>query len=133
MHEWILLPLNCFFNCLVKFEVRLPAETIYFVVSQRIAAIMAGSILDESNQVPVHARFRAANRTVQDAICLMNAHRIGALVVTDQESGGEAGEGTPGYSHQRYSWGGTTRSIVESSDICGVITERDVMRTCGAR
>ena len=44
----------------------------------------------------------SADRTVHDAVVEMNAHRIGALVVT-----GEAGE------------------------VVGVISERDVLRMCG--
>jgi CBS domain-containing protein len=46
----------------------------------------------------------AVDKTVHDAICKLNEHGIGALVVT-----GESGE------------------------ISGIITERDIMRECGER
>jgi len=42
-------------------------------------------------------------KTVHDAVRLLNEHGIGSLVVTD-----------------------------ESDDVCGILTERDVLRECGA-
>ncbi len=44
------------------------------------------------------------DKTVHDAICKLNEHRIGALLVT--------GEG---------------------NEICGIITERDILQECGQR
>jgi CBS domain-containing protein len=44
------------------------------------------------------------DETVQEAICKLNEHRIGALVVTD-----------------------------ERGETCGIITERDILRHCGQR
>ncbi len=44
----------------------------------------------------------APDRTVHDAICEMNRHKIGALVVTD-----------------------------ETGEIQGIVTERDILRMCG--
>ncbi len=41
-------------------------------------------------------------KTVHDAICLLNEHGIGALVVTE-----------------------------EGDEVCGIITERDILRECG--
>ncbi len=46
-----------------------------------------------------------ADRTVHDAICQMNEHRIGALVVTEEGTRAPA----------------------------GIVTERDVLQTCGER
>jgi CBS domain-containing protein len=45
-----------------------------------------------------------ADRTVHDAVRKLNEHKIGALVVTD-----------------------------EGGEICGIITERDILRECGER
>jgi CBS domain-containing protein len=44
-----------------------------------------------------------ADRTVHEAVCALNEHRIGALIVTDE------------------------------SGVCGIITERDILRECGER
>ena len=44
------------------------------------------------------------DRTVHDAICKMNAYRIGAVVVTD-----------------------------DTGEIQGIVTERDILRMCGER
>ncbi len=46
----------------------------------------------------------APDRTVHDAICEMNRHKIGAVVVTD-----------------------------ETGEIHGIVTERDILRMCGER
>jgi len=77
--------------------------------------------------------------TVHDAICRLNKHHVGALVVTEWRSESEPepeprGAGpTPSHSHIRLSWGGTTASVMESQEICGLITERDIMMECGER
>jgi CBS domain-containing protein len=72
-----------------------------------------------------------ASQTVHEAICKLNEHRIGALVVTDSSAQSGGADPTTSHSHLRYSWGGTTASAIVSSEICGVITERDIMRECG--
>lgn len=72
-----------------------------------------------------------ADQTVHEGICKMNEHRIGALVVTDSSAKNADANPTTSHSHLRYSWGGTTASAIVSSQICGVVTERDVMRECG--
>ncbi len=72
-----------------------------------------------------------AAQTVQEAICMLNEHRIGALVVTESSDGNAGADPTVSHSHLRFSWGGTTASAIVSSEICGVITERDIMRECG--
>jgi IMP dehydrogenase len=72
-----------------------------------------------------------ADQTVHEAMCLMNEHRIGALVVKDSKTTNEGADPSVSHSHLRYSWGGTTASAIVSGQICGVITERDIMRECG--
>lgn len=74
-----------------------------------------------------------ANSTVHDAISKMNHHHVGALVVTDWQLPAESEDTTGGHRHIRYSWGGTTASIMQSQAICGLITERDIMVHCGER
>lgn len=86
-------------------------------------------ILDRENQGT--ATINAA-ATVHDAICKLNKHRVGALVVTEWRSEPAVREGpAPSHSHIRLSWGGTTASVMESQEICGLITERDIMMECG--
>jgi CBS domain-containing protein len=72
-----------------------------------------------------------ADETVQAAMCKMNEHRIGALVVTDSGAKSADVDPTTSHSHLRFSWGGTTASAIISNAICGVITERDILRECG--
>jgi CBS domain-containing protein len=72
-----------------------------------------------------------ANQTVHEAICKLNEHKTGALVVTDSSAENAGADPTTSHSHLRYSWGGTTASAIVSNEICGVITERDIMRECG--
>ena len=72
-----------------------------------------------------------ADCTIHEAITLLNAERIGALMVTDQAAEVKSGHSDSGHRHVRYSRGGTTATTVESSEICGIVTERDVLRTCG--
>ncbi|NIM50396.1 MAG: CBS domain-containing protein [Gemmatimonadales bacterium] len=72
-----------------------------------------------------------ANQTIHEAICKLNEHRIGALVVTDSNAANAGADPGTSHSHLRYSWGGTTASAIVSNQICGVITERDIMRECG--
>lgn len=72
-----------------------------------------------------------ADKTVQEAICMLNEHRIGALVVTESRDGKAGADPNTSHSHLRFSWGGTTASAIVSKEICGIVTERDIMRECG--
>jgi CBS domain-containing protein len=72
-----------------------------------------------------------ADETLQDAMCKLNEHRIGALVVTDSSSKNPGPDPNTSHSHLRFSWGGTTAMAIVSNAICGILTERDIMRHCG--
>ncbi len=61
-------------------------------------------IRDILRQKGTHVVTIESDRTVHDAVCKLNEYKIGALVVTD-----------------------------ESGEICGIITERDILRQCGER
>lgn len=74
-----------------------------------------------------------ANSTVHDAIVKMNERHVGALVVTDYQISNQPEPGQSGHRHIRYSWGGSTKSVMQSQAICGVVSERDVMIECGER
>jgi CBS domain-containing protein len=87
-------------------------------------------LLDRKHGTPVTID---ANSTVHDAIVKMNEHRVGALVVTDLQISQQPAEGNTGHRHVRYSWGGSTKSVMQSQAICGVVSERDVMVECGER
>jgi CBS domain-containing protein len=87
-------------------------------------------LLDRKQQPPVTID---ANSTVHDAIVKMNQHHVGALVVTDWQISQQPEEAAGGHRHIRYSWGGTTASLMQSQAICGVVSERDVMVECGER
>jgi len=89
-------------------------------------------ILDRQNQRTVTIN---ADCTVHDAICQLNKHHVGALVVTEWRDEPSLPNTGPSHSHShlRLSWGGTTATVMESQEICGLLTERDIMVECGER
>ena len=85
-------------------------------------------ILSKRRETPVTID---GDRTVHEAICVLNQHRIGALVVTEESEEAKAAAADKTHHHIRYSRGGTTSMAVESTEICGIVTERDILRVCG--